>query len=155
MELKLINIKRVLLVISGIVIDHLGGFDGLLKLMLIFMVFDVITGIGASLKAKKKEDKTSSTTMFIGVTKKIFTLIPIAMAYLIGNLIGITSLRDIAVIFYVVNDGLSIFENLGKIGIEYPEKIKDALVQLQEPTDKVDEMIEDVVEKLKKKDRGE
>lgn len=49
--------------------------------------------------------------------------------YIIGN--G-SAVRTAVIFFYISNEGISIFENIGKIGLPIPEKLKRALEQIKE-----------------------
>ena len=50
-----------------------------------------------------------------------------AVATVLGNITGVDGVRDIAGSFYIANEGISILENLGKIGVPMPEKLKSIL----------------------------
>ena len=40
-------------------------------------------------------------------------------------------IRTLVIYFFVANDGISILENMGEIGIPIPEKLRDCLKQLR------------------------
>lgn len=42
------------------------------------------------------------------------------------------TLRMATMFFYLANEGISILENVGKLGLPIPKQIKDALKQLKE-----------------------
>jgi toxin secretion/phage lysis holin len=43
------------------------------------------------------------------------------------------------VLFYISNEGISILENLGKLDIKYPQKLKDILEQLEDKDEHKDD----------------
>lgn len=118
------------LVISGISVI-IGGFDLLASCLLTFVVIDYITGILAALCTKT----LSSRTGFNGIIKKICIFIVVAVAHCAGDISGINELRDIAVSFYIANEGISVLENLGRIGVPFPNKLKAVLAQLKKEAD--------------------
>ncbi|WP_353853126.1 phage holin family protein [Dehalobacter restrictus] len=120
-------------IISGIgtIISYwLGGWDVALRALIVFMVIDYLTGFLGALKNKK----VNSEVMFWGGVRKGVIITIIAMAVILDQLIGNQEpiFRMLALWFYIGREGLSIVENLGILGVKFPEKIKDALVQLQE-----------------------
>ena len=54
------------------------------------------------------------------------------MASMIDRCAGKELIRNIAIAFYLTNEGISILENVGKMGVRYPKKIKQILVQLRD-----------------------
>ena len=41
-------------------------------------------------------------------------------------------LRSAVILFYIANEGISLMENWGKLGLPLPEKLKEILQQLKE-----------------------
>ena len=80
------------------------------------------------------ERKLSSEVGFRGIFKKVlvFSLVGIGNmvdVYLIKN--G-SAVRTAVIFFYLSNEGISILENTGKIGLPIPDKLKNLLEQLRE-----------------------
>ncbi len=114
-------------VISGISYI-LGGFDMLFSCLTTLMIIDYVTGVFAAIC----NAKLCSRTGFVGIIKKLCIFAVVAVATVLGHISGIDEVRDLAVSFYIANEGISILENLGKIGIPLPEKLKTVLLQLKE-----------------------
>ena len=115
----------------------LGGCDGLLYALIAFVVVDYITGIMCAVVDKK----LSSSVGFKGIFKKvlIFTLVGIANV-LDVQVIGTGSvLRTAIIFFYISNEGVSLLENAGHLGLPIPTKLKDVLEQLHDRAEKEDE----------------
>lgn len=110
----------------------LGGFDFLIKALLIFMVFDFITGLMAGYKLNILNSKRGTD----GIQKKFFVLIIISCTSLFSRLIGNDFLRNIICIFYCSIEILSVLENAAKCGIPIPPKLKKALEQCRESPEK-------------------
>lgn len=49
-----------------------------------------------------------------------------------------SALRTAVIFFYLSNEGLSMLENAGHLGLPIPEKLKDVLAQLHNREDKED-----------------
>ena len=119
-----------------------GGWDMALRALLIFMFFDYTTGIICALKDKK----LSSEVGFKGLLKKITILIVVAVAVQVDSIINANSLiRSLVLFFYISMEGLSILENAARMDVGIPDKLKDALIQLNEGNKK--EIIREEVEK--------
>ena len=106
-----------------------GQLDGLFYALIAFMVLDYLTGIISAYIAKK----LSSEVGFRGIAKKVFILILVAVGHIIDTHVlgGGTVCRSAVIGFYLANEGLSILENAGKIGLPLPEKLLDVLEQLR------------------------
>lgn len=106
----------------------LGGLDAMLICLFTFMVLDYLTGIIKAFKNKK----LSSETGFYGILKKITILVVIMVAVQVDIALQLNDvMRYLAIGFYIANEGLSILENAGEIGIPLPEKLKESLESLR------------------------
>lgn len=101
----------------------LGGWDALLKTLVFFIVLDYASGLLAS----GIEGKLSSRIGFVGVAKKVFILILVAVAFKVDQLTGTQLMRNSVVGFYLGIEGLSILENAGRVGIPLPAVLKNTL----------------------------
>lgn len=106
----------------------LGGMDGMLIALIVFMVLDYITGIMCAVIDKK----LSSAVGFKGICKKVLILMLVGVANIVDvHVIGNGSaIRGVVICFYLSNEGLSLLENASYIGLPIPEKLKEILAQL-------------------------
>ena len=107
-----------------------GGVDKLLTALLIFVVIDYATGLIAAWKTATLDSKKG----FEGIKRKFVMLLVVIMAQWIDACIfGISTFRTMVIFAYLGNEGLSIIENLDRMGYgEYiPAFIRDKLVQLR------------------------
>ena len=106
----------------------LGGMDGLLIALVVFITIDYITGIMCAIIDKK----LSSAVGFKGIFKKVLILMLVGIANVIDvHVVGTGSaLRGATVCFYLSNEGLSILENTVHLGLPVPDKLKEVLSQL-------------------------
>lgn len=130
------NVIKTLSAILGAVAGFLwGDMDGLLIALIAFICLDYITGllVGAV------RHKLNSNVGFRGLARKAFIMIVVAVAHIIDSQIlggNASVLRSAACCLYIANEGLSILENGGKLGVPYPKKLRDVLEQLRDKDEK-------------------
>jgi len=115
----------------------IGGCDGLLIALVIFAVADYITGVMCAISDKK----LSSHVGFKGICRKVIIFMLVGVAHVIDvNVIATGSvLRTAVIFFYLSNEGVSLLENAGHLGLPIPEKLKIVLEQLHDRSEKSDE----------------
>lgn len=112
----------------------LGGCDGLLIALIVFVVCDYITGVLCAISDRK----LSSAVGFKGICRKVLIFILVG----IGNVIDVQVLGTLGVLrtaiifFYLSNEGLSLTENAAHLGLPVPEKLKAVLEQLHDRDEK-------------------
>ena len=106
-----------------------------LKILLLLMVIDLIVGFTVSAvwhkSSKTKSGKVSSKVMFKGIVKKILTLVLVVVAYQIDILLGYDVIRHVVIIAFVVQEIISVIENITITGIKAPDIITKALDVLE------------------------
>lgn len=114
----------------------LGGCDGLLIALLAFVVIDYITGVMCAVVNKK----LSSAVGFKGIFKKILIFALVGVGHILDTMvIGTGSvLRTAVIFFYLSNEGISLIENAGHLGLPIPAKLKAVLEQLHDRSEKED-----------------
>lgn len=107
----------------------IGDFDGLFKALLVLITADYITGIIVAVAKKQLSSEVGAK----GIAKKILMLIIVAAANVLDVQIigGGAALRNITIIFYAANEVISLLENTGALGVPYPQKLMDVLMQLK------------------------
>ena len=131
MQIFLIIIRSVLVVVErGIIEVVLGGWDGLLSALVLFMVVAYLTQILIAVLNKKM----SSEIGFCGIAKKVSIFFLVAVGNVIDALIiqNGSMIRTIVIFFYLSNEGIIILENVGRLGLPIPQKLKDMLEQLKD-----------------------
>ena len=108
----------------------LGGCDGLLIALLLFVITDYITGVMCAIADKK----LSSAVGFKGICRKVLIFLLVGIANILDmQVIGTGSvLRTAVIFFYISNEGVSLLENAGHLGLPIPVKIKAVLEQLHD-----------------------
>ena len=126
-------IQLALTAVGGALGWFFGGMDGLIYALLAFVIADYITGVMCAIADKK----LSSEVGFKGICKKVLIFVMVGIGhimdtYLIGN--G-EVLRTAVIFFYCSNEGVSMLENAGHLGLPIPAKLKDILEQLHDRTE--------------------
>lgn len=114
-------------VVGGVIVFLLGGWDTLITVLVALMCLDYVTGILKGIFNKKLSSKTGRQ----GIVKKIVTLIIVSLAVLFEK-IGIPAMREMVIMFFAVNEGISILENASEMGVPIPEQIKSVLLQIRD-----------------------
>ena len=131
------SIQFVFTVMGGWLGYFLGGYDGLLYALIVFMVMDYITGVMCAVSDKK----LSSAVGFKGICRKVIILMLVGIANLLDvEVIGTGAvLRTAVIFFYLSNEGVSLLENAAHLGLPIPEKLKVVLAQLHNKAESEDE----------------
>ncbi|TYR82800.1 phage holin family protein [Priestia megaterium] len=102
-----------------------GEWDYLLMVLVALVAIDYATGTVASFI-----DKTlSSKVGFRGIAKKIFIFALITIANFMDAIFWQDGhfIRDLMILFYILNEMISITENAGRVGLPVPEAIQKAI----------------------------
>ncbi len=115
----------------------LGGCDGLLYALITFVLLDYVIGVMCAVN----EHTLSSEVGFRGICKKVLIFLLVGIANILDvHVIGTGSvLRTAVIFFYLSNEGVSILENAGRLGLPIPKKLKDILAQLHDRAEGEDE----------------
>lgn len=112
----------------------LGGVDGLMIALIVFVALDYLTGVMCAIADKK----LSSEVGFKGIFKKVLIFILVGVANIVDvHVVGTGSaLRSAVICFYLSNEGVSMLENAAHLGLPVPDKLKSILSQLHNRSDK-------------------
>ncbi len=140
MEMGIIKYWGIRTVI-GAILYLLGGWDGLLRIMLVFLVIDYITGLLKAISNKS----ISSKKGFKGIIKKVAYLLAVIVASQLDDLIKEIHLnipiiildtpltfRQLIILTIVGNEGISIVENLAELGCPFPKPFKNLFKKMKE-----------------------
>ena len=118
--------------VGGFLGWFLGGYDGFLYALIAFVVIDYLTGVLCAIIDKKLSSEIGAK----GIFKKVLIFVMVGVAHILDTqILGSTGedggvLRTAVIFFYLSNEGVSILENAGHIGLPIPEKLKEVLKQL-------------------------
>jgi toxin secretion/phage lysis holin len=122
--------KVIFAALGGMLGWLLGGFDSLIYALISFVTIDYITGVLLAIRSKK----VSSKIGFKGISKKILIFLLVAVGNVIDKYIinSGSALRTMLILFYLSNEGISIIENTGKMGLPLPNKLKEVIKKIGE-----------------------
>lgn len=107
-----------------------GGLDGILLTLIVFVCIDYLTGVMSA----ATEQSLSSAVGLKGICKKVLIFLLVGVANFLDNYIfqGATPMRDAVIFFYIANEGISILENTAKMGVPVPAPLEKLLLRLKE-----------------------
>ena len=107
-----------------------GELDGLLYALIAFMAIDYISGVIVAVAQKE----LSSEVGFKGIAKKVLIMALVAVGHILDIYVlgGGAVCRSMVIGFYLANEGISILENAGELGLPLPKKLVAVLKQLKD-----------------------
>ena len=99
-------------------------------------MIDYLTGVMCAFA----DHTLSSEVGFRGICRKVLIFLMVGMANILDvSVIGNGSvLRTAVVFFYISNEGVSLLENAGHLGLPVPKKMLEVLEQLHDRSEKGD-----------------
>lgn len=134
-----IKLKNIVSLVTGtigsLLINLIGKPTDDLIILIVLMIIDLVVGflISAIWQKSTKTDsgKLSSSVMFKGIVKKFFTLVIVVIAFQLDKLLVMNLIRHIVIIAFIVEEILSITENIAITGIKIPAIFTKALDVLE------------------------
>lgn len=125
--------KSIAAVGAGIVATLLGGWDYALEILLICVILDYVTGIGAAFKTKTLK----SSVGYEGLLKKGSIFLVVILAAQLDRISGNTAaiFRTSTAFFFIANEALSMLENVGEMGVKLPGFLAKALEKMRDESD--------------------
>ena len=130
------GIQLVFAVIGGWLGWFLGECDGLMYALIAFVIADYVTGVMCAVSDKR----LSSEVGFKGICRKVLIFVLVGMANILDmHVIGTGCVLRTAVLFlYISNEGVSVLENAGHLGLPIPARLLNVLEQLHEDAEQED-----------------
>lgn len=117
--------------IAGVASYFLGGFDTAISVFATVLIIDTLTGMLKAWNLGEYESKKFRN----GFIRKIGYIIGVILTVQLDILVKDNGvLRDIVLTFFIVNEMLSIVENLGAMGVTFPAQITSAIKSLNDKT---------------------
>jgi len=131
---------KALATVGGAIAGIFGEWSVLMTILAAAMVLDYISGVlvaafGKSLKSEGGH--LDSKVGFVGLAKKALIIMIVLLATLLDKALGAEAMvfQTATVCYYIANEGISVVENAGLIGLPVPEVVKRALEQMKEKKD--------------------
>ena len=130
------GIQLVFAVIGGWLGWFLGECDGLMYALIAFVIADYVTGVMCAVSDKRLSSKVG----FKGICRKVLIFVLVGMANILDmHVIGTGCvLRTAVLFFYISNEGVSVLENAGHLGLPIPARLLNVLEQLHEDAEQED-----------------
>ncbi len=121
-------LQAVFAAIGGGLGFFLGGMDGFMYALIVFVILDYISGVMCAVLKKRLSSEVGAR----GIFKKVLIFALVGVGHIIDSrLIGTgDAIRTAVVFFYLSNEGISIIENASVIGLPIPQKLKSVLQQI-------------------------
>ena len=128
----------------GAVAGLYGGWSPVLTVLVVMMGIDYATGVLVAWLGRSNKSESgglSSKAGFAGLARKGVVMLIVLLATLLDRAIGNAStvFQSAAAFYYVANEGLSVLENAGLLGVPVPGRVRQALEVLREQGDREDE----------------
>lgn len=137
-------VSGIVTAIAGFVTWVFGGWDVLMCVLMTLMAIDYITGLMVAYDTKT----LSSSIGLKGLFKKLAELFVIMTAVQIDLATGQGGayFKNIVCLLFIANEGLSLLENAGNLGVPIPDTLKKALKQIGKTDDKAENTMESKIE---------
>ena len=111
-----------------------GDMTGLMIALITFICMDYISGVLVAIKRKK----LSSAVGYKGILKKCGILLGVAVGHILDTYVikSGAGLMAACQAFFIANEGISILENLGRLGVKFPAKVRNVLEALKSDSEK-------------------
>lgn len=127
MNWEFTGLKLLVSGVFGFIVSFLGGTDKVLELLIFLIIIDFVTGFIKGIHEKK----VSADKMFDGGLKKIVILIIVAVAYQLEKGLGTSfNLREITIIYYILQELISIIQN-ANVFTSVPDELTDFINYFQ------------------------
>ena len=129
------NIKGMLWSMVLGVLGLLGFRTSLIKILIFGMALDFAVGMMVAAVGKSKKSAhggIDSNVGFRGIVKKSLMLALVGVGGMVDYLIGSDVAQHATMMFFTINEMISITENAAMFGLNIPKRLTDILDQLKE-----------------------
>ena len=119
----------VMSVVGSVLAYTFGDINTVMICLFGFLALDYITGVLVAIG----NHELSSAVGFKGLCKKVFILALVGVGHLLDKTLGTEGdiIRSLVCCFYIANEGISIIENAGNLGLPVPKKLLDILLSVK------------------------
>lgn len=125
--------------VGTLIVKLIGGWNGALTTLMIFMAADYLSGVllaGVFKKSPKtKSGALQSVAGFKGLARKGVTLIIVMLAFRLDMITGQDFIANGVIIAFITNEAISITENAALMGVPLPAPLKKAIDILKQTAD--------------------
>lgn len=121
--------------VGGLIAGLFGGWDAAIRALLIFMAIDYLMGLACAgifrKSPKTKSGGLQSKVGWKGLCRKVATLALVVVAVQVDAVLQTSYVRDAVCIAFMANELISMVENMGLMGVQFPEPLRKAIDLLQ------------------------
>ncbi|HWS42098.1 MAG TPA: phage holin family protein [Pseudoflavonifractor sp.] len=140
---KIVHMKDAVLfwlaAVGSVLANMFGGWDVALQILVYVMAADYLTGLvvaGVFKRSPKSETGAlESRAGLKGLFRKGGILLVVLVGVWLDKLLGAAYVRTAVCLFFIANEGLSIIENLGLMGVPLPGFLKKMLEAMRDKAD--------------------
>lgn len=131
-------LKAAAAALGGVAAYLWGPWDALIIALVVFVILDYITGIAKAAICRELSSKAG----FHGLLKKVAIFVLVAIGTVMDSVIPAANhaIRSAVIMFYIANEGLSILENAGQLGLPLPKVLKKALEKMKDADEKPEDV---------------
>lgn len=135
------RVVKGLAIAGGVIAGIFGEWSALMTILAAIMVLDYVSGVLVAIAGKSLKTEgghLDSKVGFKGLAKKAFIIMIVLLATLLDRAIGAEAMvfQTATVCYYIANEGISVVENAGLMGLPVPGVVKKALEQMREKGEK-------------------
>lgn len=124
----IVQIKVGIAVLGGLLVTALGGWDISLQILVGLSFLDIFTGLVSGVVRQQ----LSSSASFRGLGKKVLIYCIVALGALLDNILNSSViLRTMIIMWYSINEAISIVENATEAGVPIPEVLTNTLEKVK------------------------
>ena len=120
-----------------------GGWTEDMVTLVIFMAIDFVMGLVVAgvfhNSTKSKTGALNSRAGWMGLCKKVVMLTFVLVAYRMDILLETSYIKTTVIIGFIANEGISIIENAGLMGLPLPDVVKKAVDILKDKESELNE----------------
>jgi toxin secretion/phage lysis holin len=130
MNIGYLWLQTVITAAGGFLGWYLGGIDGAMYTLVVFVAVDYISGVLCAVQDRALSSKIGSR----GIFKKVMIFALVGIAHMVDrNVLGHDGvLRTATIFFFLSNEGISILENAAHLGLPIPARLKNVLANLND-----------------------
>lgn len=122
-------------ILGGVISMLFGGWSAAMTTLAICMAIDYITGFAVAAVFKKSPKSANgaleSRAGFKGLLQKGAILMMVLIAHRIDIVLGVAFVKDGVITAYILNETVSVIENVGLMGLPIPTIITRAIDMLK------------------------
>lgn len=123
--------------ITGLVSTLFGGFDYILRAMLLVILVDFITGVicAGFFHKSKYGNGLNSNAMVKGALRKLGILTLVCLANIMDGVLKLDYIRNAVVMYFIASEGISVIENLINMGVPIPKFLTSIMESVKDKND--------------------